>query len=44
MRALVDGVGVAYDAERDAVAFPEGLGPEFFSLLSSLSEAALSRE
>jgi hypothetical protein len=44
MRALVDGVGISYDSINDVVTFPQGLGAEFFSLLSSFSEAALSRE
>jgi len=44
MRALVEGVGISYDAEREEVLFPPNLGREFFSLLSSFCEAALSRE
>ena len=44
MRALVQVAGISYDEERGEVACPGDLGAEFFSSLSSLCEAALSRE
>jgi N-acetyl-anhydromuramyl-L-alanine amidase AmpD len=44
MRALVEGVQISYDSAREDVVYPQGVTGEFFSLLSSLSEAALSSE
>jgi N-acetylmuramoyl-L-alanine amidase len=44
MRALVEGVHISYEATIEDVVYPQGVTGEFFSLLSSLSEAALSRE
>jgi N-acetyl-anhydromuramyl-L-alanine amidase AmpD len=44
MRSLVEGVHISYDGTKEDVEYPQGVTGEFFSLLSSLSEAALSRE
>jgi N-acetylmuramoyl-L-alanine amidase len=44
MGRLVEGVGIAYDPEKDSVVYQHESGAELFSLLSAFSEAALSKE